>query len=135
MLNIVFPDLIFVSSSFLAFWVDGQTSLIARIVFATLSLFNFFVCSAGSRRITADTVTAVQSWHLMTMFFVFASCSQFVVVNFFNRKSDQKNRGGQRSNSISGGCGSKKKDHYGFNVSLSRSAVLADFLPYPDLAE
>jgi hypothetical protein len=81
--------------------IQLQSSMIARLLLASLVLFNFSttiqVRNVLIHRIPMNTYSrlqisrwspsnALQCWHLISLVFVFASCVQFVIINFLSKR-------------------------------------------------
>ncbi|XP_076324653.1 glutamate-gated chloride channel-like isoform X6 [Tachypleus tridentatus] len=81
------PGIILVSSSFISFWLDIN-AVPARVMIGVTTMLNFCTTTNSFRSTlpVVSSITAMNMWDGVCMFFIYASMLEFIVVNYLYRK-------------------------------------------------
>ncbi|CAG0888271.1 unnamed protein product [Darwinula stevensoni] len=85
--TVFIPGIILVTSSFITFWLEWSAAP-ARVVIGVTTLLTFFTTSNGFRTSlpVVSKLGAMNVWDGVSMFFIYASLLEFVLVNYIGRK-------------------------------------------------
>ncbi|XP_035706690.1 glutamate-gated chloride channel isoform X2 [Folsomia candida] len=89
--TVFIPDIILVTSSFITFWLEWN-AVPARIMLGVTTMLNFFTTSNTFRSTlpVVSNLTAMNIWDGFSMFFIYASLLEFVIVNYIGRKRPRR---------------------------------------------
>ncbi|XP_076309813.1 glutamate-gated chloride channel-like [Tachypleus tridentatus] len=81
------PGIILVSSSFISFWLDIN-AVPARVMIGVTTMLNFCTTTNSFRSTlpVVSSITAMNMWDGVCMFFIYASMLEFITVNYLHRK-------------------------------------------------
>ncbi|XP_022245231.1 glutamate-gated chloride channel-like [Limulus polyphemus] len=81
------PGIILVSSSFISFWLEIN-AVPARVMIGVTTMLNFCTTTNSFRSTlpVVSSITAMNMWDGVCMFFIYASMLEFIAVNYLYRK-------------------------------------------------